>query len=206
MSKAEFIKNFRTARNLFVHGPIRAGVAPSPAAFADEALARTAIWLTPKSVAGFDVNDFPEMPDQKRANLQKAIEDYLQAVDQINPIAGPTPIQFAQAATHFAQLLRLLEPYLYYPDEVATIEQGLATMLPLPEWIVNWDFELLPDTTDEPAVYLTYYVDETQAPIHELGKEASLLTSKLHRMLRTNGLDRSPYVNFRGVAEYRRAG
>jgi hypothetical protein len=203
MAKAEFINNFRTARNLFVHGPIRAGSSGGPAAATDQGFARTAIWFTPKSVAGFDASDFKELSDPNRAILENAVDDFLIAIRKVTPGNVPTAAQLADAMLPFTQLMKILDPYMFYPDEVAAVEKGLGMLLPLPDWIVNWDFELKADADDAPAVYLTLYVDETQAPLKDLGKEAATLTSKLRGILRVNGLKRWPYVRFQGVAEHK---
>ena len=203
MAKAEFIKNFRTARNLFVHGPIRAGSSGGPAAANDQRFARTAIWFTPKSVAGFDARDFKELSPQNRAILKNAVDDFLIAVGKVAPGAAPTAAQLTAAMLPFTQLMQILDPYMFYPDEVAAVEKGLGMLLPLPDWIVNWDFELKADADDAPAVYLTLYVDEAHAPLKDLGKEAAVLTSKLRWILRVNGLRRWPYVRFQSVAEHK---
>jgi hypothetical protein len=202
MAKAEFIKNFRTARNLFVHGPVRAAYVGGSSQANDKALARTAIWCTPKSVAGFDPNDFRELSDQNRAELQDAVDDFLYAVNKIAPGSFPTAKQLADATPPFEQLTRLLNRYLLHFDEVAAVEKSLGTLPSLPDWIVNWDFEVRPDSDDSPAVYLTFYVDESLAPRKELGKAASQLTSRLSNIFKANGLKHFPYVDFQSVLEH----
>ena len=71
MARQDFLSNFRVARNLFVH-PRLDGSGPNldPQTTA-ERLARAAIWLTPKSVAGFNAADFPELGFDRK----KALED-----------------------------------------------------------------------------------------------------------------------------------
>jgi len=204
MAKAEFIKNFRTARNLFVHGPVRAGISGGVASANDESFARTAIWCTPRSVAGFDADEFKELSDHNRNILKDTVDEFLLAVNRIPPGKVPTAVQLADAMRPFVRLMQILERYLAYPDEVAAIEQGLAKLLPLPDWIVNWDFELHSDSEDVPAVYLTLYVDEDKAPLKDLGREASELSSKLRWILHANGLTQWPYVRFQSVSEHKK--
>lgn len=201
MAKADFIKNFRTARNLFIHGPARAVSAGGQAVVNDQAYARTAIWCTPKSVAGFDPNDFKELSDQKRAELADAVDDFLQAVQNIAPGSFPTAAELSDAMPPFEQLMRLLEPYMFYPNEVAAVEKSLGSLLPLPDWIVNWDFEVKEDFNDQPAVYLAFYVDESSYPRKKLGETATHLFSRISALLRSSGLQYWPYVRFHYVSE-----
>jgi hypothetical protein len=169
----------------------------------DKNFARTAIWFTPKSVAGFDADDFPELSEFNRMALKNAVDEFLLAVDKVPATSLATSAQLADAMRCFEQLMQILEPYLAFPDEVAAIERALVMLLPLPDWIVNWDFELHPDAGDVPAVYFTFYVDEERAPKSELGRTASALTSKLREVLRVHGLDRWPYVRFRSITEHK---
>src|SRR5262249_11090246 len=54
-SKRDFLQNFRVARNLFVHPhKVRADSATIDTGAISATLTRAAIWLTPKSVAGFN--------------------------------------------------------------------------------------------------------------------------------------------------------
>src|SRR3954454_17658475 len=52
-SKKEFLANFRVARNLFAHPRVVVDGGGDAAAL-ERRLIRSAIWLTPKSVAGFN--------------------------------------------------------------------------------------------------------------------------------------------------------
>jgi len=84
LAKRDFLANFRIARNLFVHSrPVDADRATvHTAAFADT-LARAAIWLTPKSVDGFNAADFPELGLVRQAELQTAVQNFLAVATQV---------------------------------------------------------------------------------------------------------------------------
>src|SRR5260370_4500270 len=90
MAKQDFLSNLGSARNLFVH-PRQGGNGSSldPQATAQR-LARAAIWLAPKSVAGFNAADFPELGLDRQRALQGAVREFL---------AGANPGPPGQAAT-----------------------------------------------------------------------------------------------------------
>ena len=67
MAKEEFLTNIRIARNLFNHWRVGNGNAQSDPHALDQMLARSAIWLTPRSVRSFDAGDFPELAQTKIA-------------------------------------------------------------------------------------------------------------------------------------------
>jgi len=59
MPKQEFLENFSVARNLFFHPQVEADSQDIDTGAVAQLLARAAIWLTPKSVKGFNAADFP---------------------------------------------------------------------------------------------------------------------------------------------------
>ncbi len=61
MSKQDFLNNFRIARNLFVHPRVTMDSSHLEPHELEQKLARAAIWLTPRSVQGFNASDFPEL-------------------------------------------------------------------------------------------------------------------------------------------------
>src|SRR5271157_1327901 len=61
-TKKDFLTNLRVARNLFFHPQrVEADSATVDIGVITDAVARAAIWLTPKSVAGYNAADFPEL-------------------------------------------------------------------------------------------------------------------------------------------------
>ena len=70
------------------------------------------IWLTPKSVEGFDPDDFPELSTQDRAVLQSEVAAFLRVANSV-PQKGPaTEQQACDGMKHLlaaAKLLGLLQ-------------------------------------------------------------------------------------------------
>ncbi len=76
MAKQDFLANIRIARNLFGHPRVETDSPGLNGPHIADVLARAAIWLTPKSVQGFDSNDFPELGPITLGELAAAIRDF----------------------------------------------------------------------------------------------------------------------------------
>ena len=69
-TKQDFLTNLRVARNLFFHPQrVEADSATVDIGDVTDAVARAAIWLTPKSVAGYNAADFPELGLDRQDDL-----------------------------------------------------------------------------------------------------------------------------------------
>ena len=97
-AKSNFLANLRIARNLFVH-PQRVETdsgAVDTAAVADS-LARAAIWLTPRSVLGFNADDFAELGSVRQAELQTAVQNFRAVATQVPADKPATREQYGNA-------------------------------------------------------------------------------------------------------------
>ena len=83
MAKQEFLENLRVARNLFVHPRVEADSRQIDTGAVAQLLARAAIWLTPKSVKGFNAADFPELGLDKQKELQDAYQAFMAVAKEV---------------------------------------------------------------------------------------------------------------------------
>jgi hypothetical protein len=202
-SKRDFLLNFRVARNLFVH-PQRVDV-DSPAigtGTVPAALSRAAIWLTPKSVAGFNAADFPELGPDRQAELLAAVQSFKAVADQVPSSKTATNEQYGNASAAFAKIVAILEPYLPVPDEAKQVESALRDV-EFPPWVVNWDYELASDSDGVAAVWVNVFADEQSVPRGQLGRAASELTSKVRQALDGKQIPRWPYIRMRTALEHK---
>ncbi len=202
-SKKEFLSNLRVARNLFLHPKVETNGGEDQQSMARR-IARAAIWLTPKSVRGFNADDFPELgPDRQRV-LQSAVTEFRDVAKTVPPQQAPSEQQVGNAKVAFANILDLLGPYLQTPEEDAKVEKAIDNLQSgaLPTWVVNWDYELGSDEEGGPAVWINLFVEEG-APSREFGRTASQLIPKLRQALTAQGVTRWPYVRIRTAAEHK---
>ncbi len=202
-SKRDFLLNLRVARNLFVHPPIVKVDSPTVDAEALSADSnRAAIWLTPRSVAGFDAADFRELGPTRQAELLAAVQSFQAVADLVPPNQPATREQFAVASVAVAKILDILAPYLPMADEARQVEAALRDV-EFPAWVVNWDFELDSDSDGIAAAWVNVFADEQVVPWEQLGRETSDLTSKVRQAFDDKRIARWPYIRVKTALEHK---
>jgi hypothetical protein len=186
MARQEFLRNLRTARNLFLHGQ----------------LPREAVWLTPNSVKGFNGGDFAELGFDRQNELRAAVREFLEIARQVPPTDSATAEQFATGKVAFSKMLAILEPYVPVTTEGQQIEEALKRV-DLPPWVLNWNYEFRDDADGSPAVWVDFVLDQDAMPRSELGLFASKATAKILEALPALGNTRWPFVRVRTAAEHR---
>jgi hypothetical protein len=202
MPKQEFLQNLRIARSFFARPRVRTDSPALDPQEAEKMILRAAIWLTPKSVEGFNRDDFSELGPQQQPELQAAIDEFLRVARQVPPTQPPSPEQFQAAQASLAKVLSILKPFLPISQEGEEVEEALQNV-DLPLWVANWDYELENDEYETPSVWINLYVDETVAPRKELGRFASQITKKFLQALSAAGNPRWPYVRVRTALEHK---
>ena len=163
---------------------------------------RTAIWLTPKSVKGFDANDFHELGPDRQRELQTAVSEFLEVARQVPPKEPASQQQLAAATAAFNKMLSILNLYLPTSEEGTEVEEAIRNVA-CPAWVANWDYELGTDEDGILAVWVNFYADESVAPRREFGRFASQMTTKIRQALSQAGSNRWPYVRVRTAVEHK---
>lgn len=203
-SKKEFLVNFRVARNLFAHPQVVMASGGGDPAAVERKLVRSALWLTPKSVAGFNAEDFRELGPDRRRELDAAVQAFREVAGQVPANAPATEEQFHKGAGAFTRLLEILAPYVPVADEARKVEAALAAVnKELAEWVLNWDYELGSDADGLPAVWVDVFADERGSPLSQLGGYVAGWTAKMRESLMAAGIDRWPYVRVRTGREHK---
>jgi hypothetical protein len=200
-TKHDFLLNFRIARNLVAHPSVQADSSSVDKATAERILTRSAIWLTPKSVAGFNAADFPELGSTRQQELLSAVQSFLAVAQEVPPDKPATREQYGNAIVAFRRILEILESYLPLPDEGRRVEAALRT-IPFPGWVVNWDYELGSNEEGSPAVWVDLFVEEG-APSREFGRTASQLIPKIRQAIEAESVSRWPYIRIRTATEHK---
>jgi hypothetical protein len=202
-SKEQFLANLRVARNLFVHSRVEADTPTIDTASISDALTRSALWLTPKSVEGFDAADFPELKTDRQAELLKAVQAFEAVASQVPADKPPTKEQYGNAATAFIAILSILSPYLPTPEESKKVERALRNVA-FPPWVVNWDYELGSSEEGDAAVWVNVFAEGNVAR-SDYGRFGSQIIPKIRQALAAEGVRRWPYVRLRTATEYKTA-
>jgi len=193
--RRQFLANLRVARNLFAHARAAANGPGADPAAAEAAQARAAVWLTPRSVDGFDAGDFPELVPARQQELPSAVQDFLAVAREVPPDQPATTDQYRRGAAALRRILGILEPYLALPDEGEKVEAALGKV-PFPPAVVNWDYQLGHDSSDEPCVWVDLYLDDS-LPGWEYGRTNLRLLGQIREALLAEGVTRWPYSRVR---------
>jgi hypothetical protein len=201
MSKPEFLRNVRVAKNLYGNQRVTADSPAVNIAESGKALSCAAIWLTPKSVEHFNAADFPEL-GEKQAALQDSVLAFRTIAKEIPRDEPATNEQLGNAKVAFERVLEIIEPYLPTPEEGKSVEAALAGFQ-YPNWVITWNYELGSDEDGTAAMWLNVYADEETAPRGKLGLEAARLTQELRKRLTEARITRWPYVRLRSGQKHK---
>ena len=153
---------FRLARNLFVHTRVDTDSISLDQDSIKRMVVRAALWLTPKSVAGFNAAHFPELGTDRQLELQRLVKEFREIARSVPPNKPATGDQYDSATLVFRKLLEILDPYLFSPQEGKQVEEALKKV-EFPSWALNWDYELGSDPDGTPSVLVTIFVDDESA-------------------------------------------
>lgn len=204
MGKYEFLANFRTARNLYTNSRVRTDHSQLDPQTVANSIARAAIWLTPRSVQDFQVEDFAELGPQGQQELAEAMREFKEIANQVPATESATDEQLLKSGLAFQRLIKILEPYFPPWKEMLRIQKVLAAVsTEFPNWVVNWDVKIGSDAYDEPAIRLTIYVDDQTASHHEYGKAITLLNLKIYHALLDADIQLWPFIRLQSAAEHK---
>jgi hypothetical protein len=201
-SKQDFLTNFRLARNLFAHPRVDTDNAALDKDSIKRMVVRAALWLTPKSVAGFNAAHFLELGAARQLELQRLVSEFREIATSVPPNKPATGDQYDRARLIFMELMEILDPYLFSPQEGKQVEEALKKVA-FPPWALNWDYELGSDPDGTPSVLVTIFVDDESLPRRELGRFASSMTNKIRTALNEVGSQRWPNIIVRTGVEHK---
>ena len=160
------------------------------------------IWLTPKSVEGFDERDFEFLPEAERMELAAAVEAFRTIARGVSPSRPASNDEIKQALPQFQRVIEILGINRYADAEAFKIgkEVELRVAGRLPDSVLELRFETGVDSSGGEAIWVWVIFED------ELGEEALLSSVESVRQLlgdaiRQLGVRRWPYVRFRTNAD-----
>lgn len=201
MSKSEFLRNVKTARNLFFHRVQTDHPTLDPRTI-EAQLARAAIWLTPSSVNGFNPRDFLELSETQRDNLKENVRRFVEIAKNVPPTEPATKEQIQEAMQCFQEILSITEAYMPSGAELEDVRDALEAVA-FPDAVLTLDFELGIDSSGDPALWVWVFVDSDVAASAEFTQIATDIRQLLRDSLTAAGVTRWPYIRFRTASEQR---
>lgn len=107
MAKRDFISSVRTAVG-FLDPEVQTDSEHLDSEEIRKQIRQAVIWLTPRSVEGFVPQDFAELPEPKRNELDVEVEAFRSIAEQVPPDASATEEQIESALPHFLKIVSLV--------------------------------------------------------------------------------------------------
>jgi len=202
MSLRDFWTSVRTASRFIAPG------APADSPRLDsakiEGLLRSAVvWLTPKSVEGFNPEDFDFLPLAERQDLIDSVNRFSDLARQVPPDKPATDQQIQQALSQFLRIVEILRPDRYADSEAFVIgkkvEQQLANHFP--QSVSELRFETGEGASGELALWIWVILKDEAAKEDVFHTNTRAIRELLRRTVKEIGIKHWPYVRFRTVSE-----
>lgn len=205
MSLQEFITSVRAGALFF--GPPEC-FTDSPALDPQEmrdTITSAAIWLTPRSVSGYDDADFSFMDQRERTELRGAVQSFLAVAKQVPPSGPASREQYEEGRRWFSKIHEILRPDLRSDAETFRASKVLESVIcsaEKPDPIVGLDYQIGRDSSGEPAVWIWVVVPDAVAESPRFFEITEGLRQYFEVLLRHWDISFWPYIRFRTVSEH----
>jgi hypothetical protein len=202
MALKDFWLNVRTGARFLTPGT----TADSPrldVASIERTLGAAPVWLTPKSVAGFNPEDFQFLPGKDQKALREAVERFLEVARQLPRHQPGTEQQVQQALPQFARIIEILRPDKYADAQAFVIgkrlEQHLANQIP--PTVLELRYETGPDWAGDPALWIWVILKDEATAKGLLLPNARQVRELLEDGVSELGFEHFPHVRVRADSE-----
>jgi hypothetical protein len=164
MAIEEFWSNLRGAAGWLVR-TMPEDPAHADAATLERMFQYARMWLTPRSVEGFDPDEFAFLPDEHRAALQESVERFRSVVDRMPRKKPPKRELLEEGRVALRAILDLIHLLEFVDAEsfrtTVLLERELRGRLP--HWVTGISCRSGLDLADDPAIWIQ--VDVTDAAV-----------------------------------------
>ena len=202
MALRDFWISIRTAARFLSHNVITDSSDDDTQQIA-AALQRASIWLTPKSVEGYDEQDFDFLTDEDRQRLSRDIHQFIAVARQVPPDKPASSEQVQAALPLFLSVFEIMRPDQYADIEAFRIGKRIEQELrdQLPDWVREMRFESGKDANGDPAIWIWVEMDDTAATKEDFSRNTRRVRSMIIDCVRRLDVPHWPYVRFSTVSE-----
>ena len=112
MAQEQFIDSLRLASRMLPPPRVNSDQSGQTDAYLASKLHAADIWLTPKSVEGFEPADFADWPKKEREELAKEVNEFLTIAKQVPANKPATKTQSNQARKHLERVIQIVRGHL----------------------------------------------------------------------------------------------
>lgn len=166
-------------------------------------LRRATFWLTPKSVDGYDPNDFDFLPDEERERLTERVRQFREAASKAPDNAPATDEQIRDAMPKFDGVLEIVRPDKYADLDSFIVGKKIEREVSgkLPEWVRGLFFETGFDVSEEPALWIWVEVDDKALDEKEILRRFDSVREELRTAASRICPERWPFIRLRETSE-----
>jgi hypothetical protein len=200
---ADFVQNIQTARNVLL--PMLQGSDALQLPDRDQLdyawLKRSApVWLTLRTVANYDPNDFCSFSEGDRDRLTAAVRDF-RAIAEAVAGRDPTPQELKSGLAILMILFDLLNLSLDAEGK-ALLLALYRTRAAFPGFVLGIDYTLGTDATGDPGIWIWVIVpDELDPDLPEFKQFVTKFPPIVRDALARIKSDRLPYIHYRLLSE-----
>jgi hypothetical protein len=114
MAREQFIENLRSASRMLSPPTVSSGQDAQVDTRISKILHSSDLWLTPKSVEGFDAADFTDWPDSDRERLEREVRAFVAITEGVQPDKPATRTQSNQARKHLEEITKIVRQRLLH--------------------------------------------------------------------------------------------
>jgi hypothetical protein len=202
MAIAEFLHNVQTARNVVLP---QVGGFPMPLdrdTLDYAGLKRSApIWLTPRTVAGYDPNDFGSLSEADRDQLTATVRGF-RAVAEAVTAREPNEAELKSGFGYLMIFINLLDSLMLDAEGKALLFAVHRSKITFPDFVLGLDYTLDTDWSGDPGIWIWVIVpDDVDPDSTEFRDFSTRFRKEVSRALAEINNNRLPYVHFRLLSE-----
>jgi hypothetical protein len=202
MAIDDFWRNLRTAASLYAPSAVTDLPHADPEAL-ERMLRGARLWLTARSVEGFEPDDFAFLDDERREALRESVDRFRSIATHVPGNKPATPEQVEAGGAAFREILHLLQPHRFGDAESFRTQVLLDRELQgkLPRWVTGLFCETGQDVADDPAVWIWVEVTDEATEKRLVVKHGQRIDEEVTSAYRRIGGRRWPFVRFRNPSE-----
>ena len=160
-------------------------------------------WLTPKSVEGYDPNEFGFLADEERRRLTESIEQVRATASKVPHIGPATEEQIREAMPKFENILKTIQPDRYGDLDAFILGKKIEREVSgkLPQWVRELIFETGFDVSGEPALWIWVEVDDKALDEKEILRRFDSVREELRTAAFRICPERWPFIRLREASE-----
>jgi hypothetical protein len=114
MARETFIDSLRLASRMLPPPKVKSGLGPQKDSYLSSLIDSSDLWLTERSIAGFDPADFEDWPEEDRDKLAEEVAAFRAIAERVPSDKPASKTQSAQARRHLEGAIKIVRRHLLH--------------------------------------------------------------------------------------------